>query len=733
MKNIFYTIILLFSGSLAICQQRMVLENGAAVVLSNGTSTKPTYLVVADSNANAIVRDSGYLYSENEFNMLQWNIGANTGNYVVPFGDSNSLYLPLTLEINSNPGTSGGSIKFSTYHTPALNSGDEPSDVTNLTPFILPGSPSNTDNSYNIADRFFIIDANTGYTTKPAPDNITFSYISGTVNSEVSSPNTLTQSRMMAQRFNSTTDTWTDWFGYGCSDAIVNNIGTVQTGPVPAIDMYRSWSLWDNTMSLPLKIASVNASSGCSNNGSATATVYGGKSPYTYSWSNGNSAASISSLSAGTYTVTARDAGGCNSTSSVTITQPTTLSVTAAVTAEVTCYDGNNGNATATISGGTTPYTYSWSNGTSTVSASNPTGAILSAGTYTVTAMDKNGCNATAPVSISQPAQFLYATAGTVSEVTCNGFSNGHVSVSPVGGNSPYTFKWSNGITTVSTIQSPTTLSAGTYTVTVTDNCGVSKTSTATITQPGALRDSAKSITNVGCYGGTGGSITLGAKGGSYPYSYSWSSGSTLITASNLSAGAYSVVITDTKGCTNTVTGITITQPTQIISSTKDSCTGNKMGIVTVTASGGVSPYTYKWSNAKTTTTITVSNGTYTVTVKDSHGCSETNTVTVSCPSSPEVKDALENQVSHQLCCDGLDNIRLYPNPTNGQFTITGLTQGMVIEMYDYTGREINPQFVIHNSQCVVNIADQPSGIYLIRIFDKDGNFVSSKKVVKAE
>jgi hypothetical protein len=239
---------------------QLVMSNNFNVVMGGGTASAPTKLILSQSGPSGITRyGTGWIISGNEFNMVDWYIGNSTGAYIVPFGDSTLQYLPLTINI-SGAGTGSGDIKFSTWHTPALNSSNKPSDVTNLTPFTLPGSPSNTDNSYNIADRFYVIDANSGYTTKPAPSNITFSYISGTAYSEVATPNTLTESRLMAQRYNSTTNTWSDWFGYGCTDAVSSNVGTISTGPVSATNLYRSWSLWDNTMSLPITVTPVNAS-----------------------------------------------------------------------------------------------------------------------------------------------------------------------------------------------------------------------------------------------------------------------------------------------------------------------------------------------------------------------------------------------------------------------------------------------------------------------------------------
>jgi hypothetical protein len=178
------------------------------VKITGGSQSTPTTIVLTTPGPTGVTTTGGWIVSENEFNMVQWNIGTNTGTYIVPFGDSTLQYLPLTLNV-STAGVGNGVVKFSTYNTVALNT-PNPSDVTNLNAFILPGNPSNVDDAYNIADRFYIIDANTGYTTKPAAGNITFSYISGTAYSEVAAPNVLAESHLMGERFNSTTNTWSD-------------------------------------------------------------------------------------------------------------------------------------------------------------------------------------------------------------------------------------------------------------------------------------------------------------------------------------------------------------------------------------------------------------------------------------------------------------------------------------------------------------------------------------------
>jgi hypothetical protein len=378
-----------------ITSAQLVMTNNYYVVLNGGNSTNPTTLVLTNSGPSAITRTgTGWIVSENEFNVVQWNIGTSTGTFVVPFGYSTVQYLPVTLNISTG-GTGSGNIKFSTYHSTALNSGNKPSDVNNLTPFILPGNPSNSDDSYNIADRFYVIDANTGYSVKPTLGNITFSYISGTANSEVASPNILTESRLMAQRFNSTTKTWTDWFAEGCTDAIVGNVGTVQTGTVTPANFYRSWSLWDNTMTLPLQVTGSTLSCYGDNNGTASVTVYGGVSPYAYSWATaGGTSSSASGLTAGTYTVTVTDNHSCSASIPATITQP---SAPISVKHDSVADGGScNGIAAVTASGGTPPYTYLWATG----GQISDTIKGQCSGTYCCTITDNNNCTYNTCVTI---------------------------------------------------------------------------------------------------------------------------------------------------------------------------------------------------------------------------------------------------------------------------------------------------------------------------------------------
>ncbi len=472
----------------------------------------------------------------------------------------------------------------------------------------------------------------------------------------------------------------------------------------------------------------INITCGGGNGGSISLGCKGGTFPYVFLWSNGSTLQTASGLSAGSYSVIITDQKGCSNTvSPISITQPDAINISPASITYPLC-NGGKGNASVLVNGGTSPYAYTW---TSAVSTTN-TATGLAAGSYTVSVKDAHRCTTLLVISITQPGIIHDSIVKTATHnVSCKGSNNGSAAIGVKYGTPPYLYHWTPNVGSAATVSG---LSAGTYSVTVIDNNGCSSsTGVVVITQPAAvLRDSVSVLVNVGCYGGSGGQISVGTRGGTSPYSYSWSNGNTKYTQSGLSAGTYTISITDNLGCSNTLF-TTVSQPTEIVPVITDSCIGNSIGIVKVTASGGVLPYTYKWSNAKTTTSMNVANGSYTVTVKDAHGCSETTGITTNCSATPKVKKDIENPVSGPQCCDELDNISVYPNPNNGQFTIQFLEEKppFVVEIYNMLGQKIYSKFNIQNPTFDVTIYGQPNGIYLIRILDKDGNLVLQKKVVK--
>ena len=272
------------------------------------------------------------------------------------------------------------------------------------------------------------------------------------------------------------------------------------------------------------------------NSGTATALATGGTAPYNYNWNNGDNVAIADSLLAGTYTVTITDANGCITNDAATINQPQLpLTVVPNMVTDVACNGTATGSASILPSGGTSGYSYLWSNGDTTILSSN-----LLAGNYDVTVTDAHGCMATTAINITQPS-ILAATTSTTA-VSCNGGNDGTATALPTGGVSGYTYLW-NFNDTAATV---TNLAAGSYTVTITDVMGCTTTATALITEPTVLQFSHTITTS----SGNDGSIDITTTGGTSPYTYLWNDNVTTEDRNNLVVGNYTLTITDANGCT---------------------------------------------------------------------------------------------------------------------------------------------------------------------------------------
>lgn len=390
-------------------------------------------------------------------------------------------------------------------------------------------------------------------------------------------------------------------------------------------------------------------------NGTASVTATGGLSPYTYLWSasGGQTTATATGLSAGTYSVTVTNSFGCTAAASATVTQPSVLTITPTYT-NVGCFGGSDGTATPTVSGGNAPFTYLWLPGG--VTTSSVTG--LSVNSYSVTVTDTKGCTASSSVSISEPPALSITS--TITGASC-GQSNGSATVSGTGGFAPYTWTWSGG-QTGATVSG---LGAGTFTVTIHDVnlCTASlPVSIANTSGPSATITS----TNVSCNGANNGSATITTTGGTLPFTYLWNNGQTTPTASNLAAGIYSVIATDLQNCSATAS-ITITEPpllTANANGVNPTCFGFLNGSVTVSALDGSPPYTYLWTISGSPTTASVSglgSGVYNATVTDFNGCIKLASVTLVDP------DPVSTFISNTgVLCAGDCNGTATATATNG-------------------------------------------------------------------
>ena len=302
----------------------------------------------------------------------------------------------------------------------------------------------------------------------------------------------------------------------------------------------------------------------------------------------------------------------------------------------VSCFGQSNGSALVSISGGSGNYSISWSNGNNTASNFG-----LGVGTYTVNVIDNvSGCSVNGAFVVSAPSPV--SNSGIISNVNCFGGSTGGVNITPLGGTPPYSYVWTNSLgNTVSNIEDLSNVSAGTYAVQITDNNGCTLSNSYQVTQPNQMLNNSAVLSNVACYSGSNGSIDLQAWGGTAPYTYLWTTGSSNQDITGLTVGNYSVTITDNKGCVKS-SNYTITQPTIITSqmnSTPVSCFGFSNGIASVIATGGTPPYAYSWQNTSSvfaqnnSTLANVPASTYTVSITDANGCSISNSTTISQPS----------------------------------------------------------------------------------------------------
>ncbi len=413
------------------------------------------------------------------------------------------------------------------------------------------------------------------------------------------------------------------WSNGGSSASITGLSGGTYTATVTdAAGCISTASTTVEGSTSPIANTSSMATTCGENNGTATATATSGVAPYTYAWSNGSSIASLTGLTAGSYTVTITDSEGCTSTSTTTVGDSTSPNVTASATA--TSCGENNGTATASTTSGTAPYTYVWSTGSTTSMINN-----LSAVDYTVTVTDAAGCTdvSTASVTSSNSPQ----ASATSSDTSC-GENNGTASVTATSGTAPYTYTWSNGGSTASI----TGLSGGTYTATVTDAAGC--ISTASTTVEGSTSPLANTSAMATSCGEDNGTATATATSGVAPYTYAWSNGSSNASMSGLAAGSYTVTITDSEGCTSTSTTTVgdSTSPNVTTSSTATSC-GENNATATASTTSGTAPYTYVWSTGSTTSMLNnLSAGDYTVTVTDAAGCTDVSTASVTSSNSPQ-------------------------------------------------------------------------------------------------
>lgn len=345
---------------------------------------------------------------------------------------------------------------------------------------------------------------------------------------------------------------------------------------------------------------------------------------YSYEWNTGAMTQDVFNLNAGTYTYTVTDGNGCTIVDQAIITEPPPILINETIT-EIDCYGSGTGSIDLTVNGGVGEFEYEWASGEITQDIYN-----LSTGGYTVTIMDGNGCIRVQDWVVNQPPTIDVGI--SLVPALCFDSANGGAQINANGGVGDFSYKWSNEQTT----ENLTSVTSGTYTLTVTDGNGCKAIETVQVTAPDEIIIE-ETVLDATCAGNNNGSITPSVSGGSGSFNFIWSTGATTSNLSQLSSGTYSLTVSDANGCEKTKE-IVVSQNTNIqIAATVSeiSCYGVLDGAIDLSVNGGAGGFTYDWNSGQETQDLNgIGEGGYIVTVTDSNGCEEVQLFIIDAPDS---------------------------------------------------------------------------------------------------
>jgi gliding motility-associated-like protein len=421
--------------------------------------------------------------------------------------------------------------------------------------------------------------------------------------------------------------------------------------------------------------------------GSITLDITVGSGNYNFEWSNGATIKDISGLAPGVYTVTVSDlTQNCDKVSSVTVFVPDKPEINLDTIINVACNGAESGAVIVTVTGGTAPYVYNWSD-----ESTDETFTNVEAGNYSLTVFDENLCSDTLDFVINQPDVLL--AEGSQTDILCFGDSTGTVEVVILGGTLPYTLEWSNGATT----ENLENLVSDVYSVTITDANGCEIDLGFELDQPAEL-EFETTVTSAEC-GESNGGVVVNLIGGGVPnYIFEWSNGNSP-DLENVSVGFYSVTLTDGNGCTveRTVYVPNLNAPEVILDSLANvTCNGGNNGFALVSVSAGVTPYTFEWTNSSSVDTFAenLSAGNYIFQVTDAEGCISLLSVDISEPAALAISTTTSNTQCEQ---------------TNGSIAVT-ITGGT--EPYEY---------LWSNGNTTEDISGLPADDYTLTVTDANG------------
>ena len=393
-------------------------------------------------------------------------------------------------------------------------------------------------------------------------------------------------------------------------------------------------------------------------NGAITATPVGGTGPYTYTWDNGGSTATISGLAPNNYTLNLGDNEGCTLDTIVTINPSIDLSLAISSQTNVNCFGDATGALTVnpTGNGG---YLYTWDDPSTQTTA---TASGLVAGAYTVNVSDADGCTASIGATITEPAVGLSVSL-TLNDPTCAG-NDGDITAAGAGGTGTLVYNWNGAGPDGTTLSG---LGAGSYDLTITDDNSCTLDSTITLSNPSNPTLSLVSQNNATCDGANDGDATVTVAGGTGPFNYSWDDpgAQTGTSASGLVAGTYTVTVSDANTCTDNLV-VVITDPDPMIFTAvigNASC-GVSDGTASLSALGGSTPYDFFWNDLgySSTSESGLAAGAYSISLTDNGTCSIDTTIIISNPTGPTL---VLDSVSH-VTCNGLTDGAAFTTVSGG-------------------------------------------------------------------
>ncbi|RMG88184.1 MAG: T9SS C-terminal target domain-containing protein, partial [Bacteroidetes bacterium] len=391
----------------------------------------------------------------------------------------------------------------------------------------------------------------------------------------------------------------------------------------------------------------------------------GGIPPYQFLWSSGQTESCLVQAPTGEYAVTMTDANGCTKIMETVKypdpIEPLTIELIEEMSDTIQCFNDQAGILTVYFRGGEAPYEYNWSQGQTGISHSDTlTMTNLESGLYNVTILDAKGCESISKTWQVGQAALLMPVVDTIFPVKCFNGSDGKIELNVDGGTPPYQYLWTDHTgQIISTQQDPDSLSAGIYSVTVSDAIGcthaIDNRVVTAPTAPLTIQGTPPQIKPVSCYGGQDGAIQITPGGGVPPYNFMWENGATMPFIENLAAGDYGITVTDNHQCV-LVSQIPVEQPDTLLFITSQvlndaSCFGKKDGSIIIDVDGGWGNYVFHWDDPKSSSGNALTQipaGTYTVEVTDSGQCSLTKTYSISQPDEILVTFDITHQTTTQ-------------------------------------------------------------------------------------